>query len=129
MIAQTIQRWLTREPAETIREAKAQELQELQESEAIEGARPLEPLGLQKSRALEGARALEPLGLQESGWNGIVIGLSWVSGAGYGNWILRLFYCCKLKRIYVLSENFIYTGLFLVWSCPYGCQLDCWYGY
>jgi len=32
-------------------------------------------------------------------------------GCGCSDWVLRLSYSCKLKKIYILCENFMYTGL------------------
>ena len=38
---------------------------------------------------------------------------------------LKLFYCYKLRKIYILNETCINTGLSLISSCQYSCLCSC----
>jgi len=48
-------------------------------------------------------------------------------GRGRGDWVLKVVLLLQAKEIYVLCENFMYTGLPPIPSCscrcPYGCPL------
>ena len=46
-------------------------------------------------------------------------------GHGRGNWVLEVVLLLQAKEIYALCENFMYTGLPPVPSCPCPCPCPC----